>query len=189
MIFNLAWLTSSGLAQLYEKYGYLVHRRCLAMLQNREDAEDALQEVFLRVQKYGTLHRSQSMLAWLYAIAFNCCCDLMKRQGRERGAINGKLSEPAAQMLGSPVDSDRRAIVGAVLRKMDSKIREIGMLHHLNGMTQEEVAESTGYSRRTVGKKLKSFEQFFKCALSEAWAFDNASRSKGAASRLRFLHR
>jgi len=68
----------------------------------------------------------------------------------------------AAQILGGPVDSDRRAIVAAVLRKMDSKIREIGVLHHLNGMTQEEVAENTGYSRRTVGKKLKSFEELFK---------------------------
>jgi RNA polymerase sigma-70 factor (ECF subfamily) len=138
------------------------------MLQNREDAEDALQEVFLRVQKYGTSHQSQSMLAWLYAIAFNCCCDLMRKQGRERGTTNGKLPESAAQILGSPVDSDRRAIVGAVLRKMDSKTREIGVLHHLNGMTQEEVAESTGYSRRTVGKKLKSFEQLFKKHLPEA---------------------
>src|SRR5262252_3623695 len=49
MIHNLAWLTSeldqTGLAQLYERYGYLVYRRSLAMLQNREDAEDALQEV------------------------------------------------------------------------------------------------------------------------------------------------
>src|SRR5262245_50130217 len=72
---NLAWLTSlrevgfeldqTGLAQLYDKYGYLVHRRCLAMLQNREDAEDALQDVFLRVRKYGTSHQSQSLLGWL----------------------------------------------------------------------------------------------------------------------------
>jgi len=166
MIHNLAWLTSeldqTGLAQLYERYGYLVYRRSLAMLQNREDAEDALQEVFLRVQKYGSSHQGQSMLAWLYAIAFNCCCDLMKKQGRERGATNGKLPVSAAQILGGPVDSDRRAIVAAVLRKMDSKIREIGVLHHLNGMTQEEVAETTGYSRRTVGKKLKSFEELFK---------------------------
>ena len=155
-------MDQTGLARLYEKYGYLVHRRCLAMLQNREDAEDALQEVFLRVQRYGTSLQSQSLLAWLYAIAFNCCCDLMKRQGRERGPSNGKLPESAAQILGSPVDPDRRAVVGAVLRKMDSKTREIGVLHHLNGMTQEEVAQTTGYSRRTVGKKLKSFEELFK---------------------------
>jgi RNA polymerase sigma-70 factor (ECF subfamily) len=172
MIPDFAWVKSlrevgfatdqPRLVQLYEKYGYIVHRRCLAMLQNREDAEDALQEVFFRVQKYGTSPQRQSILAWLYAIAFNCCCDLMRKQGRERGATNGKLPESTAQLLGSPMDSDRRAIVGAVLRRMDSRTREIGVLYHLNGMTQEEVAESTGYSRRTVGKKLKSFKQLFK---------------------------
>jgi DNA-directed RNA polymerase specialized sigma24 family protein len=33
------------------------------------------------------------------------------------------------------------------------------VLHFLDGYTQEEVAAQTGYSRRTIGKKLQQFEQ------------------------------
>jgi DNA-directed RNA polymerase specialized sigma24 family protein len=47
------------------------------------------------------------------------------------------------------------------LRKLDTTAQHIGVLHHLDGYTQEEVAERTGYSRKTVGKKLQLFETAF----------------------------
>jgi RNA polymerase sigma-70 factor (ECF subfamily) len=46
-------LEKATLARLYETYGYLVHRRCLSLLKNAQDADDALQEIFVRVQRYG----------------------------------------------------------------------------------------------------------------------------------------
>jgi RNA polymerase sigma-70 factor (ECF subfamily) len=150
------------LAKLYEKYGYLVHRRCLAILQNRQEADDALQDVFIRVHRYRHTQTGSSTLAWLYAIAFNCCCDLMRRRGRERPMEDAKLGQLDDRSVGHHSDADRRALLGAVLRKLDAKTREIGVLHHLNGMTQEEVAASTGYSRRTIGKKLQIFEDLFR---------------------------
>ncbi len=62
-----------ALSELYETYGYYVHRRCLALLRSTSDADDdACQEVFLRAAKY---HRGQvgdSVLAWLYTIAVRC---------------------------------------------------------------------------------------------------------------------
>ena len=59
---------------------------------------------------------------------------------------------------GSGEDADRRALLGGALRQLDEKTRTIGVLHFLDGYTQEEVAEQTGYSRKTVGKKLQLFE-------------------------------
>ncbi len=155
-------MDQAELARLYEKYGYLVHRRCLALLQNREDADDALQDVFVRVHRYRHTQTGSSILAWLYAIAFHCCCDRMKRRGREMPTDAQTLGELDARSVGNSNDPDRRALMGAVLRKLDAKTREIGVLHHLNGLTQEDVAAATGYSRRTIGKKLQIFEEQFK---------------------------
>ncbi len=149
------WLQAADLGRLYQKYGYLVHRRCLAILQNRSDADDVLQEVFLRVQRFG--NSREPTLQWLYAIAANASFDYLRRRHREE-----RLAEvPAPAVNGAQNDPDRRALLGAILRRFDPKTREIGILHHLDGFTQEEVAGRTGYSRKTVGKKLKAFEEAF----------------------------
>ena len=150
-------MDEAELGRLFGTYGYLVHRRCRSILQSPSDAEDALQEVFLRVSKYGGTQSGESVLAWLYSVTFNVCCDQMKRRRREQPEAPQRLAELDTRTVGSPEDSDRRAVVGAVLRSVGRRTREIVVLHHVSGMTQEEVASETGYSRKTVGKKLQAF--------------------------------
>ncbi len=154
-------LSDTELTKLYEQYGFLVHRRCVGLLRNAADAEDALQETFLRAKRFGS-RPTGSGLSWLYAIASNVCFDLMAKRRREQPASEDDVAaaEPPAQ--GSPDDGDRRALLGAVLRTFDDKTRTIGVLHFLDGYTQEEVATQTGFSRKTVGKKLKLFEDAFR---------------------------
>jgi RNA polymerase sigma factor (sigma-70 family) len=152
-------LDKAALARLYETYGYLVHRRCLSLLKSTQDAEDALQEVFVRVHRYGRPDALSSELAWLYSIANNCCFDLMSRRGREESREPQALEREASAAQGSPNDADRRAVLGSVLATFDDTTRIIGVLHYLEGFTQEEVAERTGLSRKTVGKKLGRFEE------------------------------
>lgn len=148
------------LAGLYERYGYLVHQRCVSLLRNEADASDALQDTFCRVQKYGKPDNLGSTLAWLYGVATNCCFDRSRRHQREAAHPDVQLVREGGH-VGSPGDADRRAVVGAILARFDDKTRQIGVLHHLDGMTQEEIATQTGYSRKTVGKKLALFEQTF----------------------------
>lgn len=152
-------MDDARLAQLYERYGYLVHRRCLQLVRRPEDAEDALQETFLRVKRYGAPREGGSTLAWLYTIAQRCCFDLLEKRGREPAAEEEQLAALETRGEGSPEDADRRALLGLALRQLDGKTRTIGVLHFLGGYTQEEVAEQTGYSRRTIGKKLQQFEE------------------------------
>jgi RNA polymerase sigma-70 factor (ECF subfamily) len=151
-------MDDAQLARLYEQYGFLVHRRCLQLVRRPEDAEDALQETFLRVKRYGPPRDSGATLGWLYTVAARCCFDLMERRGREPVAEEEQLASLEAEGQGSPEDADRRALLGLALRQLDDKTRTIGVLHFLDGYTQEEVATQTGFSRRTVGKKLQQFE-------------------------------
>jgi len=162
-------LTDERLAELYTRYGYLVRRRCLAVLGSAVDAEDAMQEVFVRVRKYGVPQPPPaSLLAWLYTVANRCCYDALGRRGRQEPLDPAELPQVDQRTVGSLADADRRAVVGAVLRELDEATREMGLLHHLGGLTQEEVAEKTGYSRKTVGKKLQAFEAALKARLAGA---------------------
>lgn len=153
-------MDDTQLADLYTRYGYLVHRRCLQILQRNEDAEDALQETFLRLRRLGaTPSEGGSTLAWLYTVARRVSFDLLEKRRRDPVADEDQLASLERRGEGAAEDADRRALVGAALRQLDGKTRAIGVLHHLDGYTQEEVAAQTGYSRRTVGKKLQQFEE------------------------------
>lgn len=156
-------MTDLELATLYEQYGFLVQRRCLALLGNAADAEDAVQETFLRVRRLGA-RPDTSPLAWLYTIASHCAFDLISKRRRESPESPEKLPELDTRRAGSGDDPDHRAVIGAVLRTLDDNTRTIGVLHYVDGYTQEEVAVQTGYSRKTVGKKLKAFEDLFRAA-------------------------
>ena len=72
-----------------------------------------------------------------------------------------ELEREGQRTVGVPGDADRRAVLGQVLRRLDEKTRHIGILHFLDGLTQEEVAAETGFSRKTIGKKLQAFEENF----------------------------
>lgn len=153
-------MTNAELAQLYESYSYLVLRRCQRLLGLNADAEDALQEVFLKARAKLKPNTERSPLFWLYRVATHCCYDLLRRRAltnRLRPAV-----EITARTADDGADADRRALMGMVLRKVDEPTCELGLLHHLDGLTQDELSAVSGYSRKTVGKKLQIFEREFK---------------------------
>lgn len=135
----------------------MVHRRCRALLQSAADADDAVQDVFLRVSRSSGPSEAEAALSWLYTIAFNVCCDRLKRARRERVEPPEVMRTLDARTVGSVGEADAKAVVGGALRAVGRRTREIVVLHHVSGLTQEEVAAASGYSRKTVGKKLKAF--------------------------------
>ena len=156
-------MTNEELAQLYERYGQLVHRRCQRLLGSSADADDALHDVFLRAQRSAPPRVEGSTLVWLYRIATHRCFDRLRTSVRGQRHQNALApGEPAMN-----VDADQRALLGMVLRKVDAVTCELGLLHHVDGLTQDEIALESGYSRRTVGTKLQRFAEEFKARWSE----------------------
>lgn len=156
---------AAELTALYERYGYLVRRRCRALVSQDAEADDAMQEVFLRVQRYGLPKDAGATLGWLYRIAQNVVVD-QARARRELPLSDEQAKRAERKGEGSAASSDTRAIVSAVLRDVDTRTREIVVRHHLDGFTQDEVAAQLKTSRRTVGKRLVDFEE----RLKRAWA-------------------
>jgi RNA polymerase sigma-70 factor (ECF subfamily) len=76
-------MESKAVRDLYERYGYAVHRRCLRLLGSSAEADDALQAVFVRVMRWGGLKQSEAPLPWLYRIADRVCFDQLKLRRRQ----------------------------------------------------------------------------------------------------------
>jgi RNA polymerase sigma-70 factor (ECF subfamily) len=75
-----------GLMVLHERRVYATARHVLG---HAEDAEDALQEVFLRLYRsLGRIEAGKSLAAWLYRVTVNVCCSLLRKRRRYRGAAS-----------------------------------------------------------------------------------------------------
>jgi RNA polymerase sigma-70 factor, ECF subfamily len=90
-------LTEHAFVAVVARHRSELHRHCARLLGSSAEAEDAVQETFLRAwRSLQTFCGGTSMRAWLYRIATNACFDLL---GKRRSAIacwDGEPDEPAA---------------------------------------------------------------------------------------------
>jgi RNA polymerase sigma-70 factor (TIGR02960 family) len=85
--------TESEFAALAEAHRRELHVHCYRMLGSFDEAEDAVQETFLRAWRARhSLERIEHLRAWLYRIATNTCLDLIKRTRRRLDGL-GSLAE------------------------------------------------------------------------------------------------
>jgi RNA polymerase sigma-70 factor (ECF subfamily) len=141
-------------AELYCRTGSLVLRRCRLLLGDPAEAEDAMQEVYLRLLRYGhSLRQDRVPLAWLYRTAERCCFDRRRKRAREPICERDTLVEA----LSVPAGDARYEAGRLVLRFFDGlteKLQRVALMHYVDGLTQERIAVELGWSRRTVGKKI-----------------------------------
>jgi len=143
-------------ARLYRDYGPVVFRRCLRLLRNREAAQDATQEVFVRlVRNMERLEDRGGALPWIYRVTTNHCLNVLRNAGRRgEGALLVDLEaddRPATEALPD------RLLAQEILQRFDASTQAVVVGVFVDGMEREEVAATLGISKRTVSRKLERF--------------------------------
>ena len=145
--------------EFYKKYGPMVLRRCRTLLQNEEEALDAMQEVFVKVlQKQDVLHQ-EAPSSLLYTIATNTCLNII-RAGKRR-PLNGR-DEFLEEVAGW--DNQEERVMAAhftdrLFSQEKDSTRLIAVLHYVDGFTLEETAAQTGLSVSGVRKRLRGLRK------------------------------
>lgn len=141
--------------RIYREYGAMVRRRCLSILGDESDAEDAMQEVFVRVlRSIGSFRGQASPATWLYRIATNICLNRI-RNVRNRERLDKEVLEPLEPT--EPVESWPRDLALRVMSTFDEATRETVVYSVVEGMTYQEVAEVMGCSVSIVRKRIAKF--------------------------------
>jgi RNA polymerase sigma-70 factor, ECF subfamily len=150
----VAGSADSEVADLYRRYGYFVLRRCQLVLRDRAVAEDALQEVFVKVLRTeARLSEVERPIGWLYRIADNVCFDLLRRRKLAPSSSAGLDDVVGAHPA---VRIEERNAVLAILAELDERDQRICMLAFVDGMTQGEIADEVSLSRVTVNKRIQA---------------------------------
>lgn len=140
--------------ELIDLYGNDILRLCLAYLGQRQLAEDAFQETFLRAWKAADSFRGDSdVKTWLSSIAVNICRDMLRsgwfRMMRKSQPVETllDLAAPQGEWIESPV---RTAVLN-----LPGRYREVIVLYYDQGMTISEIARLLGLSENTVSTRLR----------------------------------
>jgi RNA polymerase sigma-70 factor (TIGR02960 family) len=87
----------SGFAALTERHRRELHIHCYRMLASFDEAEDAVQETFLRAWRSRERFEGELFRAWLYRIATNVCVDLIRRRSRQVPTLHSFAEVPWLQ--------------------------------------------------------------------------------------------
>jgi RNA polymerase sigma-70 factor (ECF subfamily) len=132
---------------LVERFQADVYGLCLRLLHHRHDAEDATQEVFLRV--FRSLHRWDStrpLKPWIVGITVNRCRTALAQRAR-RPELVDYLQECAARPTADDAAELLREIQAA-LQELRPEYRSVFVLFHEQGHAYEDIAAAL---QRPVG--------------------------------------
>lgn len=137
---------------LVERYQTEAMGHALAILADREDALDAVQDAFFDAyQALGRFDMSRQFYPWFYTILRNRCFKLLVRRRKNVG-----LSIDDALILApvSEVTAEDRLALEHALLELSAAERELLTLKHLDGLSYDELAERLEIPRGTVMSRL-----------------------------------
>jgi len=147
------------LEEFVQQHARLIYRTAYAVLRSHPDAEDATQETFLRVLRYGhRLEAVENPKTWLARIAWRVAVDRSRKRGRrqevefdEEAPAEMSAETPAYEMLrSSQVSGWLEKLIAALPRKL----RQPLILSTLEEMSPAEVAATLGISEAAVRSRV-----------------------------------
>ena len=154
-------------AELMQRYQRRIYALIYNMTGNNEDTEDLIQDVFLKA--YSALEKFQgksSFYTWVYRIAVNRTINFVKkRKKRQAASLNdvdsGVERDEAYVELSSkstPFRDARNSEIfeklNAALQKLSEKHRTVVVMHDIEGIPHDRIAEIIGVSSGTVRSRL-----------------------------------
>jgi RNA polymerase sigma-70 factor, ECF subfamily len=158
----------AAFAALVDFYYARATRFAVHMLGNAQDAEEAVQDTFVRV--HGALHRYDEFdrfESWLFRILANRCRTMMGREARRsRVLVYGDLPHDR----GTPPDVDAivwREEIQTALAALPAAQREAFLLRHVEGLEYEEMGRITGAGVSALKMRVKRACEFLRLRLAE----------------------
>jgi RNA polymerase sigma-70 factor (ECF subfamily) len=133
-----------------ERYQNQAMAHSVAILGNRADAEDALQEAFLDAYRaLDGFDEKRSFYPWFYTILRNRCWKLAASRGKHSTSI-----EDLEILTASDENPEQKLALDEALGKLQPESREILTLRHLDGLSYEELSGRLGVPIGTVMSRL-----------------------------------
>lgn len=147
---------------LSRRYGPMVLRRCRHLLRDEDDAMDACQDVFVRLLEHRERLTVRYPSSLLYRIATNVCLNRIRDRRRRPTTDDETVLLKIASAETPGARGEATLMLDRLFGRHPVSSRTIALLHYLDGLTLEQVAEVVGLSVSGVRKRLRSLRHMLK---------------------------
>jgi RNA polymerase sigma factor (sigma-70 family) len=164
----------SPASEIYDRYSGRIYNFAFRFLKNSEAAEDATQEVFVKMLKHANqFHGDAKLSTWLFSITANWCRDyLRKADNKSKESDDVLLTLPTPSELAPDRNLERRQTEQRVRRALESltaEQREAILLSRYQGLSYAEIAQIAGCSEGAVKTRVfRAMETLKKTLMGEA---------------------
>lgn len=168
----------SPASEIYDRYSGRIYNFAFRFLKNSEAAEDAVQEVFVKMMKYANQFNGDAKLStWLFSITANWCRDyLRKADNKTKESDDVLVTLPAPAELSPDRNLEQREneqMVRRALEQLTPEQREAILLSRYQGLSYAEIAQIAGCSEGAVKTRVfRAMETLKRALVGEAGGGD-----------------
>lgn len=131
----------NSIETIIEEYGQKIYKYCYNMLRNRQEAEDAAQDIFIKVyNNMSHMHEIKSVSSWLYRIAYNQCLNIIRRKKLFFFIpINEDLKINAVN-YDTGIESEFSEQLTSIISLLPAQDRSVLILHVIEEKSYDEIA-------------------------------------------------
>jgi RNA polymerase sigma-70 factor (ECF subfamily) len=150
-----------------ERYQDMVYRVAFHVLANSYDADDAVQEVFLKLYTHQKpMDGEEHLRRWLLRVTVNHCRDVLRSPWRKRRAPMEDIPEPSV-----PLQPEQKLLYETVMA-LPERYRVVLVLFYYEELSVREIGELLGLNPSAVTTRLSRARAKLKEQLGEVWQDD-----------------
>lgn len=146
---------------LYERYGHLVLGLCIKYLKNKDEAQDAVIQIFTGLMKDLKKHKIEFFKSWLYVYSKNfCLMELRKRQSALKKELELKENVHLIMDFSNPEHLNEKekqiTIMERALELLNTEQKKCIDLFYLKNKSYVEIVDITGYTANEVKSHIQN---------------------------------
>jgi RNA polymerase sigma-70 factor (ECF subfamily) len=156
---------------VYHRYAGKLFAFALKYLKSREEAEELVQSVFLKVwENQATLKKETSFKSYLFTIAYNEICNLFRKRKYLQNFIESAISEKPETSTEMESQIEFRFVleqVDQIIVQLPEKQRVVFLKSRQEGKSSKEIADELGLSKGTVDNYISESLKFIRASLND----------------------
>ena len=157
--------------QVYQRYAGKLYAFSLKYLKSKEEAEELVQSVFLKVWEHKkNLKKDTSFKSYLFTIAYNEICNLFRRRKYQQNLIT-KIETESSEASGETEDQIEFQFVleqvDQIIARLPEKQKTIFLKSRQEGKSTKEIADEFGLSPGTIDNYISESLKFIRTNLKD----------------------